>query len=145
MNAVAAPAVVHVRRLIQASPQVLFEAWLDPESLSQWLRPFDTTHTDATVDARVGGQFALDMHTPGGVVEHRGEYVAIEPHTRLVFTWNSPHTDGASLVTVTFAPQGAATEVNVLHEKLPANKLEAHTGGWTSGLDKLDAFAGCAL
>ena len=140
MNAIAAPAVVHVRRVIAASPQVLFEAWLDPASLSQWLRPFDTSHTDARVDARVGGSFAIDMHTPGGVVEHRGEYVAIEPHSRLVFTWDSPHTDGASLVTVTFVSQGDRTEVSVLHEKLPATKLEAHTGGWTSGLDKLDRF-----
>ena len=141
MNAVAAPAVVHVRRVIAAPPQLLSQAWLDAASLSQWLRPFDTSHTDAKVDARVGGHFALDMHTPGGVVEHRGEYVVIEPYTRLVFTWDSPHTDGASLVTVTFVPQGEKTEVNVLHEKLPATKLEAHTGGWTSGLDKLDAFA----
>ena len=140
MNAVAAPAVVHVSRVIAASPQVLFEAWLDPASLSKWMRPFETSQTDATVDARVGGRFALDMHTPGGLVEHRGEYVAIEPHTRLVFTWDSPHTEGASLVTVTFVPQGDRTQVNVLHEKLPANKIEAHTGGWTSGLEKLDAF-----
>lgn len=141
MNAVAAPAAVHVRRVIAASPQVLFEAWLDPASLSQWLRPFDTSQTDARVDARVGGSFALDMHTPGGVVEHRGEYLAIEPHSRLVFTWDSPHTEGASLVTVTFVPQGDRTEVSVLHEKLPATQLEAHTGGWNSGLEKLERFA----
>jgi uncharacterized protein YndB with AHSA1/START domain len=141
MNAVAAPAVVTVSRVIAASPEALFAAWLDPASLSQWLRPFATTHTDATVDARVGGAFALDMHTPDGVVAHRGEYVAIEPHTRLVFTWDSPHTAGASLVTVTFTPRGEGTKVQVLHEKLPADKLQAHTGGWTSGLEKLDAFA----
>ena len=141
MNAVAAPAVVHVSRTIAATPQRLFEAWLDPASLSQWLRPFDTQRTEARVDARVGGAFALDMHTPERVVEHRGEYLAIEPYSRLVFTWDSPHTDGASLVTVTFTPKGKATEVHVMHEKLPANKLEAHTGGWSSGLDKLDAFA----
>ena len=142
MNAVAAPAAVHVRRLIQASPQVLFEAWLDPQQLAQWLRPFDTSRTDASVDARVGGAYRIDMHTPGGVVEHRGEYVAIEPHTRLVFTWDSPHTDGASLVTVSFVPQGAATEVNVVHEKLPEPKRQAHRDGWTSGLEKLARFAG---
>ena len=104
MTAVASPAVVHVRRVIAASPQQLFEAWLDPASLAQWMRPFDTTRTDATVDARVGGAYAIHMHTPGGVVEHHGEYVAIEPHTRLAFTWNSPHTGGASLVSTRARP-----------------------------------------
>lgn len=142
MSAVAAPAVVHVRRVIAASPKALFEAWLDPASLGAWMRPFDTTRTDARVDARVGGAYAIDMHTPGGIVEHRGEYVAIEPHTRLVFTWNSQHTGGASLVTVSFTAQGNGTEVHVMHGKLPADKLDAHTGGWTSALEKLQAFAG---
>jgi uncharacterized protein YndB with AHSA1/START domain len=141
MNAVVAPTCVNVRRTIAAPPEVLFAAWLDAASLSQWLRPYATTRTDATVDARVGGDFALDMHTPDGVVEHRGKYLVIEPHSRLVFTWVSPHTDGESLVTVTFTPQGKATEVHLLHEKLPLNKIEAHTGGWNGGLEKLEAFA----
>lgn len=28
-----------------------------------------------------------------------------------------------------------------MHEKLPADKLNAHNGGWSSGLDKLVAYA----
>jgi uncharacterized protein YndB with AHSA1/START domain len=146
MNTVAAPAanaaaVVDVRRVIQASPEDLFAAWLDPAALAQWLRPFDTSRTDATVDARAGGRFTLDMHTPGGVVAHRGEYLEIVQDKKIVFTWNSPHTNGDSLVTVSFTPQGSGTEVRVLHEKLPADKIDAHNGGWSTGLDKLVAFA----
>ena len=37
-------------------PQVLFAAWLDAASVMQWLRPGATTHTDATIDARVGAR-----------------------------------------------------------------------------------------
>ena len=141
MNAVASPAVVNVRRVIDAPQQVLFDAWLDAASLGQWLRPFATSRTDATIDARVGGAYEINMHTPDGLVEHRGKYVEIDSHSKLVFTWDSPHTEGASLVTVTFTPQGKKTEVHVLHEKLPANKCDAHNAGWTSGLEKLDLFA----
>ena len=140
MNAVVSPAVVQVRRLIKASPAKLFAAWLDPEQVGVWLCPFDGTHTVATIDARVGGAYKFDMHTPRGIVEHHGEYVEITPNSRLVFTWNSPHTGGDSLVTVTLAEKNGATELVLLHEKLPSDKLDAHNNGWNSGLDKLVAF-----
>ena len=140
MNAVVSPAVVEVRRLIKASPAALFEAWLDPEQLGVWMCPFDGTHSVATIDARVGGKYKIDMHTPRGVVEHQGEYVVIEPNSKLVFTWNSPHTGGDSLVTVTFARKNGATELVLVHEKLPSDKMDAHNNGWNSGLDKLVAF-----
>lgn len=142
MNPVVSPAVVQVRRLINASPAALFAAWLDPEQVGVWLCPFDGTHTVARIDARVGGTYQFDMHTPRGVVAHHGQYVAIEPHAKLVFTWNSPHTGGDSLVTVTLAEKDGGTELVLLHEKLPSDKLDAHNNGWNSGLDKLVAFLG---
>lgn len=141
MNAVVSPAVVEVRRVINAPPAMLFAAWLDAASVGIWLCPFDGTHTDATIDARVGGEYKFDMHTPRGVVAHHGKYVLIEPDSKLVFTWNSPHTGGESLVTVSFTPVKGGTEVFLLHEKLPADKVNAHNEGWSSGLDKLATFA----
>jgi uncharacterized protein YndB with AHSA1/START domain len=145
MNAVVSPAVVEVRRVIAASPAALFAAWLDPKAVGTWLCPFDGTHTVARIDSRVGGRFQFDMYTPRGVVEHRGEYVEIVADEKLVFTWNSPHTGGDSLVTVTFNPVKRGTEIVLVHEKLPADKLDAHNGGWNSGLDKLVAYAASHL
>ena len=145
MNAAVSPAVVEVRRVIAASPAALCAAWLDPEALGVWLCPFDGTLTVATVDARVGGGYKFDMHTPRGIVEHHGQYVEIVEDQKLVFTWNSPHTGGDSLVTVTFAPVKGGTEIVLVHEKLPSDKLQAHNGGWNSGLDKLTAYAASHL
>jgi uncharacterized protein YndB with AHSA1/START domain len=145
MNAVVSPAVLEVRRVIAASPAALFAAWLDPKAVGTWLCPFDTTHTVASIDSRVGGRFKFDMHMPRGVVEHYGEYVEIVADRKLVFTWNSPHTGGDTLVTVSFNPVKGGTEIVLVHEKLPADKIDAHNGGWSSGLDKLVAYAASHL
>lgn len=146
MNAAIAPAAVVVRRNIAASAEDLFDAWLDPEALAIWMRPGAAVHTtQAKVEPRVGGRFEINMHADSGVIPHRGVYQVIDRPRRLVFTWFSPHTgDRDSLVTVDFLPRGDRTEVVVTHEQLPEAKREAHNGGWTQALEKLDAFRGGA-
>src|SRR5687767_12563160 len=51
------PTRVIVRRAIEASAEELFEAWLDPESVAEWMRPNGIDHTSAAIDARVGGTY----------------------------------------------------------------------------------------
>ncbi|OGT58621.1 MAG: hypothetical protein A3E01_03920 [Gammaproteobacteria bacterium RIFCSPHIGHO2_12_FULL_63_22] len=140
MNATVSPASVVVRRVIAAPREVLFNAWLDAASLAAWLRPFDTIESKVTMDPVEGGAFGIVMRTPGGDVPHHGEFIVIDPHKRLVFTWISEHTYGkASLVTVDFLASGKSTEIVLTHEQLPEEKMQAHNGGWTSGLEKLAA------
>jgi uncharacterized protein YndB with AHSA1/START domain len=139
MNAVAQVPTVKVRREIAAPPALLFDAFLDPEKLSAWMRPGDTSRTDAKVDPRVGGAFEIVMHTPNGSVPHTGAYQEITRPRRLVFTWNSPYAGShGSLVTVDFTPKGQGTEVVITHERLPSEEMvTAHTGGWTSILERI--------
>ena len=102
MNDVNVPKLV-VRREIAAPARELFDAWLDPESLGVWMRPGDTQRSTIKVDPRVGGNFEIVMHTPGGPVPHTGTYREIDRPRRLVFTWNSPYAlNNDSLVTVEF-------------------------------------------
>jgi len=138
-----APASIHVRRRIAASARVLFEAWLDPESIAAWMRPFDTVRTDAQSDPVVGGSYRIDMYQADGtVVEHVGKYVEIDPPRRLVFTWASPATQhGDSLVTIEFIESDGATEISLTQEQLPEFMAQAHVGGWTSAFEKLAARA----
>ena len=139
-----APASIQVRRRIAAPARALFEAWLDPRSIAAWMRPFDTVRTEARADAVVGGSYRIDMHQPdGGVVEHIGKYVEIEPPRRLVFTWASPATQHKdSLVTIEFVESGGATDVTLTHEQLPEYMAQAHVEGWTSAFEKLAAQLG---
>src|SRR5262245_17271296 len=100
--------VLVVRRQLAVPRERVFEAWLDSESLAQWMRPTGTTHASVTVDPRVGGGFRIVMEgAPHGCVEHTGEYLAIEPPSRLSFTWISKHTDHRpTVVTIEFHERG---------------------------------------
>jgi uncharacterized protein YndB with AHSA1/START domain len=142
MNAATAdaltPAAVVVRRTIPASPEVLFDAWLDPISLATWMRPGEIRDTRARVDARVGGKYEVVMRGDSAPIVHAGVYQVIDRPRRLVFTWSSVHTGpNDTLVTVDFRPVDARTEVIVTHEQLPESARPGHSRGWTSGLEHL--------
>jgi uncharacterized protein YndB with AHSA1/START domain len=139
MNANIAPAAVVVRRTIAASSEELFDAWLDPEALAQWMRPGTIRRTRASVDARVGGRYEITMEGEDNTYMHSGAYRLIDRPKRLVFTWLSPATEQhETLVTVDFLPVARGTEVVVTHEQLPASAQPSHTRGWESGLGRLE-------
>ena len=139
MNAaLQADAAVVVRRTIAAPADLLFDAWLDPVALAEWMRPGTIRSTEAKVDARVGGTYQITMQGESGVIPHSGTYRVIDRPKRLVFTWNSPHTGTReTLVTVDFIATGRSTEVVVTHELLPESARPSHSRGWTSGLEHL--------
>jgi uncharacterized protein YndB with AHSA1/START domain len=140
MNAVANIATVTVKRRIAAPAQQIFDAWLNPASMAEWMRPCSSGSTRSTVkvDAREGGAFEIVMHVPSGPVRHTGIYKTIDAPRCLAFTWNSPHAgDHDSLVTVEFHPDGDATEVVLTHERLPEAVQSGHTAGWTEILEGL--------
>ena len=74
MNAVLASAAVVVRRVIAASAEDLFDAWLDPEALAQWMRPGTINSTVARVEPREGGAYEITMQGQSGPIVHKGVY-----------------------------------------------------------------------
>lgn len=140
MNAaLTASAAVVVRRTIPASAEVLFDAFLDPNALAEWMRPGAIRSTVATVEPHVGGRYEVLMQAESGTIPHRGVYRLLDRPKRLVFTWNSPHSGpNETLVTVDFVKVAKGTEVVVTHELLPEDARPSHSRGWTSGLEHLD-------
>jgi uncharacterized protein YndB with AHSA1/START domain len=140
MTAVASIPTVTVKRRIAAPAQKIFDAWLKPAALAEWMRPCSATdkRSDVKVDAREGGAFEIVMHVPSGPVRHTGVYQTIDAPRRLVFTWNSPHAgQDDSLVTVDFVADGQSTEIVITHERLPEKARSGHTAGWTEILESL--------
>jgi uncharacterized protein YndB with AHSA1/START domain len=133
--------VVRVVRRLPASREEVFDAWLDAESLREWMCPGATRKTVAELDARVGGRFRIVMTGEHGDTEHTGEYREIRRPDRLVFTWISTFTLGReTLVTIELRVAGDETELTLTHERLPDDDArKGHEEGWSSIVDKLAA------
>ena len=128
-----------VRREIAAPAEVLFDAWLDAESLGSWLRPGNVRGTRAETDPREGGAFRIVMVDDESSTLHSGTYREIDRPRRLVFTWSSPATRFQdSIVTVTFQPLSGSTVVEIHQVGLPDEEAQAsHHEGWSDILREL--------
>ncbi|MCI0389903.1 MAG: SRPBCC domain-containing protein [Acidobacteria bacterium] len=137
--------VVRLTQLLPATPEEVFDAWTDAESLKEWLCPGATTVVTAELDVRVGGNFLIVMQAADGDYTHTGEYREIRRPERLVFTWRSTLTnDEETLVTVELYPkgeEGEETELVLIHELLPdESSAEEHANGWRSIAAKLEKY-----
>ena len=130
---------VRITRRLPAPAQEVFDAWIDPASVMEWMAVMDKTVARATLDVRVGGKLEIVMRGKDGDVVNQGEYVEIDPPRRLVFSWSSPSTgDVPTLVTVEFNDDGEFTDLVLTHEDLPdAGAMKRHEMGWSSIIDKL--------
>lgn len=126
--------------VLSASPEEVFDAWTDPESLAIWMCPGSVQRSVVDVDPRVGGRFRIVMKGPDCDHEHTGEYLVLDRPHRLVFTWISAETHGrATTVSVEIRAHGAGrTELTLIHEGLPdETAADRHRHGWGDILEKL--------
>jgi uncharacterized protein YndB with AHSA1/START domain len=117
---------------VQAPPDIVFAYFVDPDKLVRWMG------SHATLDARPGGIFRLEYRDGTA----RGEFVELEPPTRVVFTWGWEDPEdavqpGASTIEVTLAAVGDATLVRLRHLGLPDGSRDGHAEGWDHFLPKL--------
>src|SRR4051794_19413544 len=149
-------AVLQVRRTFDAPRERVFQAWMDPELLRQWLTGPQGSSPKAEVDARVGGEFRITMTSALGklvsVLPGRGDsadmvgrYLEISPPERLVFTmgWERFPTVQmdieSSTVTVELHEHNGDTELVLTHERQPSRRIRSfHSYGWRGSLKKLD-------
>ena len=141
-----APALV-IERVIPAAPHTVFDAWLDAAALQRFMCGGPGVRvTSAECDPRVGGRFLIVMNVGGQDLPHRGEYLEIRRHTRIVFTWLSHLAGEGSQVTLTFAEAPRRqTRLTLEHVGLASAEIRGmHDMGWSHILTELSALTGRA-
>ena len=133
---------VVVRRRMPAPREVVFEAWIDPEGIREWMCPGNATSAEAVLDVRVGGSFRIVMKAPDKDHVHTGTYQTVDPPSKLVFTWSAADNPrDMTMVTVEFFPHGDESELVITHEKfLKPDVAKRYEGGWGTIAEKFAAF-----
>jgi uncharacterized protein YndB with AHSA1/START domain len=136
------PNTVRLHRVLAASPDKVYRAFLEADALAKWLPPNGFAGTVHRQEARVGGTFRMSFRnfTTGQSHSFGGEYLELVPHERLRYTdrFDDPNLPGDIHVTVTLRKVSVGTELNVVQEWLPdAIPVEACHLGWQQSLDNL--------
>lgn len=136
---------VRLARRFSAPPEHIFDAWLDPSRLAQWMfgpRLRDEQVVRLSVDPRIGGAFSFVVRRDGKEIDHVGTYRALDRPRRLAFTWGiAGESDGDSVVTIDIAPFDGGSELTLTHDLDPkwADYAARTESSWTKMLGALES------
>ena len=133
------PNTVRFHRVLRATPDRVYRAFLDPDAMAKWLPPNGFTGKVHHLDAKVGGTYRMSFtnFTSGKSHSFGGEYLELVPNERIRNTdrFDDPNLPGEMQVTVTFRKVLVGTEIQIVQEGVPdVIPPEACTLGWQESL-----------
>lgn len=143
-------------RVIKASPEALYHAFVDPTALAAWLPPSGMQGRIHEFDARAGGTYRMSLayldpqHSGMGKTSDnedivQGRFLELIPNERIVqsaiFESEDPAFAGEMTMIWTFDPVPEGTRVAIVCENVPEGiRKEDHDAGLSSSLANLAAF-----
>ena len=115
---------IRLHRVLRASPEKVYKAFLDADAMAKWLPPNGYTCKVHHLDARVGGTFKMSFASFASGKGHSfgGEYLELVPHERLRYTdkFDDPNLPGVIEVTITLKAVSCGTDLNIEQAGVPA-------------------------
>lgn len=136
------PNSVQLHRVLRATPERIYRAFLDPDAMAKWLPPNGFTGKVHQIDAKVGGGYRMSFtnFTSGNSHSFGGKYVELKPQERIRYTnhFDNPGLPGEMTTTISLKKVSVGTELNVVQEGIPsAIPAEACYLGWQESLTLL--------
>jgi uncharacterized protein YndB with AHSA1/START domain len=133
---------VTLHRVLRATPDRVYRAFIDPDAMVKWLPPNGFTAKMHAMDARVGGGYKMSFtnFTTGQSHSFGGTFVELKPGVLLRYTdaFDDPNLPGEMVTTVTIAPVSCGVELRVVQEGIPAMiPVEQCYLGWQESLTLL--------
>ena len=115
---------VRLHRILRASSERVYRAFLDPDAMVKWIPPHGFTGKVHESDVRVGGGHRMSFTNFGTGTTHSfgGTYVELTPYERIRYTdrFDDPNLPGELQVTVSLAAVSCGTDLTVVQEGVPA-------------------------
>ena len=133
---------VRLHRVLRATPERVYRAFLDADAKAKWMPPHGFTGKVHHLDARVGGSYRMSFtnFTTGKSHSFGGTYVELKPHELIRYSdkFDDPNLPGEMQVTINIKQVFCGTDLNITQEGIPAMiPVEACYMGWQESLTLL--------
>ena len=137
-----ATGTVRLHRVLRATPERVYRAFLDPAAMAKWLPPNGFTARVDRIDARVGGTYAMSFtnFSNGQSQSFGGEFLELVPNERIRHTdvFDDPSLPGTMETTISLRKVSVGTELHIVQEGIPEPiPPEACYLGWQESLTLL--------
>ncbi len=114
---------VNFHRVLRATPDRVYRAFIDPQAMVKWLPPHGFTATVHHMDARVGGTYRMSFtnFNTGSSHSFGGKYLELKPNERIQYVdeFEDPTMSGEMTVTISLKPVACGTELHITQEGIP--------------------------
>jgi uncharacterized protein YndB with AHSA1/START domain len=136
------PNTIRLHRVLRATPERVYRAFLDADALVKWLPPHGFTAKVHHNEPKVGGTYKMSFKNFSSGASHSfgGKYLELIPNERLRYTdvFDDPNLPGEMLTTIVLKKVSVGTEINVTQEGVPdVIPAEACYLGWQESLTLL--------
>jgi uncharacterized protein YndB with AHSA1/START domain len=136
------PGTVQLHRVLNAPPERVFKAFVNPDAMAKWLPPHGFVGKVHSMDARVGGGYKMSFTnlTTGNSHSFGGKYVEFTEGKKLKYTdkFDDPNMPGEMQVTITFTKINMGTDLKITQEGIPDMiPVEMCYMGWQQSLQLL--------
>ncbi|RKR37111.1 SRPBCC family protein [Paraburkholderia sp. BL17N1] len=137
-----ATGTIHLHRVLRATPERIYRAFLEPDAIVRWLPPYGFTCQVHHMDAKVGGTHKMSFRNFGTGHSHSfgGEYLELLPFEKIRYSdrFDDPNLPGEMLATISLRQLSCGTELTVLQEGVPeVIPVEMCYLGWQESLVQL--------
>jgi uncharacterized protein YndB with AHSA1/START domain len=137
---------VNLHRVLRATPERVYRAFLEPDAIAKWLPPYGFTCQVHHMDAHVGGTFKMSFRNFSSGSSHSfgGEYVELVPFTTIRYwdKFDDPNLPGQMDITISLRQVSCGTEVSVVQSGIPeVIPVEMCYLGWQESLLQLAKLA----
>ena len=133
---------IHLQRVLRATPERIYRAFLEPDAIAKWLPPYGFTCQVHQMDVRVGGTHKMSFRNFGSGAGHSfgGEYIELVPFEKIRYTdrFDDANLPGQMEVTVSLRQVSCGTELTIVQAGVPeVIPVEMCYLGWQESLVQL--------
>lgn len=133
---------VRLHRVLRATPERIYRAFLDADANCKWLPPYGFTCKVHHLEARVGGTYKMSFtnFSTGSSHTFGGTYIELAPNELIRNTdqFDDPNLPGSMITTVRLKKVSCGTDVDITQEGIPEMiPVEACYLGWQESLTLL--------